>query len=274
MTTTAAPPQADETTGPPDRWRRLVELARRIPLGWHAVAVGVVLLAAIPLLDTGGIGMADEGAALLQAQIVHETGEWGITSPTAEIDPTGRWFPVPLSEEFEGRWYPYTKHTTYPEMLAITFDYGGYRAVLALQVMGVVAAALAGAFIARRVAPDHVRLTLWTLALGTPLFFDGYWAIAHSFGCAGVAFAVVGLLRAREGHRIDGTALLVGGIAFPILMRSEATLFGLGLAVAIAVVGWRDRRRPALILAAITAVTTVAGYLGSAELERIALGGS
>ena len=249
-------------------------MARRVPLWAHVLVLAALLFGLLAILDNGAVGNADEGAVLAQAKILQQDGRWGMTSPTAAIDPSGKWFPIDLTEHVGDRWYPYTKHTFYPRLVSLADEAGGLRGVLALHVLGVVLAATAAALLARRVAPGWERLTLWTVALATPLLFDGYWVIAHSLAAVGAVVAVIGVLMALERRALLGTILASVAVLWTVLLRSEGTLFGLALAGGLGI-AWLARRTPrALALAAAVFGATVVGYLADAQLERLAQGGA
>jgi hypothetical protein len=257
-----------------DRVDRAVAAAKRVPVWAHALVLAAVLFGLLAFLDNGTVGNADEGAVLAQAKILQQHGDWGMRSPTESIDPSGKWFPIDLTEHIGNRWYPYTKHTIYPRLVAVADEWGGLRGVLALHVLGVVITALAAAVLARRIAPGWERATLWTVGVASPLFFDGYWVIAHSLAAVGAVAAVLGVLMALERRPVAGTALAAGAVLWATLLRSEGTLFGLALAGGLGI-AWLVRRSPrALWLSAAVLVATAVGYLGDAQLERLAQGGA
>jgi hypothetical protein len=257
-----------------ERVAKAVAAARRVPLWAHVLLLAAVLLGLLAFLDNGTVGNADEGAVLAQARILQQHGEWGMHSPTASIDPTGRWFPIDLTERVGDEWFPYTKHTIYPRLVAVVEEHGGLGGVLALHVLGVVATAAAAAVLARRIARGWERLTLWTVGLATPLLFDGYWVIAHSLAAAGAVVAVIGVLMALERRPVTGSALACAAVLWTVMLRSEGTLFGLAVTLGLGV-AWLVRRTPrSLGLAAAVFLTTAIGYLGDAQLERLARGGA
>jgi hypothetical protein len=260
--------------GSEGRLARATEFARRVPLWAHVLVLAALLFGLLAILDNGAVGNADEGAVLAQAKILQQDGQWGMRSPTASIDPSGKWFPIDLTEHVGDRWYPYTKHTIYPRLVSLVDDWGGLGGVLALHVLGVVLTAAAAAVLARRVAPGWERLTLWTVALATPLLFDGYWVIAHSLAAVGSVVAIIGVLMALERRPVAGTTLAMVAVLWTVMLRSEGTLFGLALAGGLGI-AWLARRTPRVLpLSVAVFAATAIGYLGDAELERLAQGGA
>jgi hypothetical protein len=266
-----SPEQPADPTG--EQIDRAVSAAKRVPLWAHALVLAAVLFGLLAFLDNGTVGNADEGAVLAQAKILQQHGDWGMRSPSESIDPSGKWFPIDLTERIGDRWYPYTKHTIYPRLVTVADEWGGLRGVLALHVLGVVITALAAAVLARRLAPGWERATLWTVGIASPLFFDGYWVIAHSLATVGAVAAAIGVLMALDRRPVAGTALASVAVLWTVLLRSEGTLFGLALAGGLGIT-WLVRRTPrAIWVAAAIFVTTAIGYLGDAVLERMAQGG-
>jgi hypothetical protein len=267
-----SPQQLPDPTG--ERIDRAVAAARRVPLWAHALVLAAVLFGLLAFLDNGTVGNADEGAVLAQAKILQQHGDWGMRSPTASIDPSGKWFPIDLTQHIGDRWFPYTKHTIYPRLVEVVDRLGGLRGVLALHVFGVVITALAAAVLARRLAPGWERATLWTVGIASPILFDGYWVIAHSLAAVGAVAAVIGVLMALDRRPVVGTALASGAVLWTVLLRSEGTLFGLALAGGLGI-AWLVRRTPRSIwLASAVFLSTAVGYLGDAQLERLAQGGA
>lgn len=257
-----------ETSG---TWRRSLTV--------HALALAVVLLIIIPFIGTGAIVNADEGAALTQARILHETGRWGTPNPSPIADPKGAWFPIHLSSEIGGLWYPYTKHLAYPAVLIALLDHGGLGTVFAAQALATAVAAVLAALMMRRLArrlgraPSLELWTLWGVGLGSPLFFDSYWVIAHSIAAAGATLAMLGLMKVLDNQRLGVPAIAIG-VAVAAVVRSEGVLFGGSLSMVLGLC-WLHRRTLTRFLAGGVAVaTTGACYLGDAALERWAEQGS
>ena len=84
------------------------------------------MVAAIVLLvtNTGQLVSADEGALLSQVKILSDTGEWGAVNPSPTIDPEGTWFPLDLTEQVDGRFFPFAKRPVYAAVSFLAYEVG------------------------------------------------------------------------------------------------------------------------------------------------------
>lgn len=107
MTSTTVAPPADAPT--------LVRAWRR-PLRVHAAALGLLLLALMPLLGTERMFSADEGALQSQANMLATGKGWFLDHPRPDLDPTGELFLIHLSsiEGNRARRSPSTRSTPSP----------------------------------------------------------------------------------------------------------------------------------------------------------------
>lgn len=269
-----APDAASPLEAPTEQrspWRRSLTV--------HAVALALVLLVIIPFVGTGAIVNADEGAALTEAKIVNASGQWGMANPSPVADPAGEWFPIHLSSEIGGKWYPYTKHLAYPALISVLLDHGGLGSIFTVQALATVMAAALAALMTRRLArrtarPASLELwTLWAVGLGSPLFFDSYWVIAHSIATVGATLALLGVMKALDEERLGLVAIAVG-VPIAALFRSEGVLLGGALALVLGGC-WLHRRTVTRFVAGGVAVAATIGcYLGDAAMERWAEQGS
>ena len=244
------------------KWLRRVWGA---PLWAHVVVLSVALLAMVPLVGTGSSFSPDEPVAITQARSLAEGGGWIVEHPFPEIDPEGRLYPLAGSSQGDEGQAPFGKHPLYPLTLAALEPVAGVAAMMVPSVLATVAAAALAALLAREVTGGLERPVLWAVGLASPLFFDAYLVIAHSLGAALVTGATLAMVMALRRER---ASLLVAGamamIGLAVLMRSEALLFALALATAIAAVGV-VRRRP--LLAGWGMMVALAG-IGAAILEK------
>lgn len=208
----------------------------------HVVALGLVLVALSALLNNDSMVSADEGAVLAQVEVLSTTGSWSMANPVPEIDPSGRWFAIDLSDRSDDGYLPYAKHAAYPWIATHVFDVGGLWAVLLLSAVGTLAAAVLAALIARRISPRLDIATLWVVGLFSPLFFDSFWVIAHSIGAAFATLAVWSLLAVAMDQRRLTLIPLAVGVGGAVMFRSEGLLFGVALAGA----GFLLATRPSL----------------------------
>lgn len=240
------------------------------PLWVHAVALAVALAALVPIVQNGMIGSADEGAVLAQARLLERTGQWW-TAGSPSVDPTGRWFGLDLSEQVDGRWYPYAKHPLFVELVS-AIGTGRLWVLYLVMCAGTVVAAVFAAMLAGRVSMRYRVPTMWALGLASPLFFDGYWLMAHSLAAGLAALSLWGLLRWAQDRRATGLVVMCLAVGIVALLRSEGTLFGIALAGAALLGAGSAGRR--VVAAACAVMTTGCAYVGDAAWTRRLQGGS
>lgn len=271
--TLSAAPRAVPTG--PERW----EPARPGgPLALHVAGLALLLLVLVPLLGGDGLFSADEGAAAAQTRLLSEDRGWGLDHPLPALDPEGENFalefssPVPRADGGLAA-APFAKHPAYPVLLSPFNDLGGLRAMTLTSVLGTIAAAAAAGLLVRRLAPGLEWLAVWATGLATPLFVDSWILIAHTLGAALVAAATLGVIRADETRR--PAALVTAGVAMvgAVLLRNEATLFGVALAVTAVTVGVWGRRRWLAVGGGVVLAATVIGYLVDGVLADLVTGG-
>jgi hypothetical protein len=226
-----------------------MERLRRLPLWAHVVALGVVLLALVPLLDDGQFS-ADEGAALAQVDLLDRTGRWTAPNPAPDVDPEAEALPLELAlRQADGDWAPFNKHSVWIRALVLSEDVGGGAGPLLLSVVSVLAAAIAAAVLARRLAPGTDAAAAWAVGIGSPLLFDGYTVIAHTLGAALAGFAALLAVGAvdvdRPASRRLAWAAVAGVLALSCgLVRTEGALFAIALGLGIVVASARSVVRP------------------------------
>ena len=225
-----------------DRWSSLRLL-------WlHAALLAAALVIVVAVVDNGSIAVNDEGVYATQAQSLSE-GSWWSQRPAADADPDGAAIPLMDSTVRGDEIIAYGRHPLYPLVITPAFEIGGYSGALFTSAAGVLAAALAAAFLARRLAPKYGIPALWAAGLGCPLAVDApvLWAHAMAAACAGLAY--LGVARALDGRRVGvHLAYAVPAAMATVMLRSEGILFvsALGAISALEVIpAWRraDRRR-------------------------------
>ncbi len=199
----------------------------------HVAALGVVLVALMPLVGTGASFSADEGAAIIQAQSLSRGDGWIVEHPVPPVGESVRSYPLELSEEGTKGVAPFAKHPLYAVLLAAADRVGGVTGMVLLSVLGTLVAAALAALIAGRLAPGVAKPTLWVVGVASPLLFDGYLVIAHSLAAASVAAAVLVALVAWERRSAPFAALVAPLMATAVMLRSEAVLFALALAAVL-----------------------------------------
>lgn len=253
---------------PPDRGREL-------PLGGHAVALLVVLVALLPVVGWEASYSADEGAAIIQAQSLADGDGWVIPHPMPELDPDSSLYPLELSSRGPDGIASYAKHPFYPVLLAGADLVAGHLGMVLLSILGTWLAALGAAALSVRIGVGRPRTVLWLVGLGSPLLFDSYWVLAHSLAAAAGVWAVV-LLLSGEAKRVR--ALHVGGAAALVvlatLLRTEAGLFGLAVAGSMGLLAAVHRRVSLLVGGAVMGAAALGARLVETWLHDQILGGA
>lgn len=214
----------------------------------HAALLAVALVIVVAVVDNGSIAVNDEGVYATQAQSLSE-GSWWSQRPAPDADPDGVAVPLMDSTVNGDEIIAYGRHPLYPLVITPAFEIGGYSGALFTSAAGVLAAALAAAFLARRLAPKYGIPALWAAGLGCPLAVDApvLWAHALAAACAGLTY--LGVVRALDGRRVGGhLAYAVPAAMATVMLRSEGVFFVavVGVIVALeAIPAWRrgDRRR-------------------------------
>ena len=223
---------------------------RQVSRVWpHALALFALLMACSFLVSNGRISNADEGAVLSQLEIIDTYGSWMMPNPLPSIDPDGSWFGIENSDLGATGFLTYGKHPMYPTAMAPFYAAFGYHGLLSASVLGTVATAWAAAALARRWRPSAAVATLWVVGVATPIFFDSFWAMAHTIGAAFATVSLLGAIAVVVDRRRIHLVTTVFGVAGAALFRSEGVLWGLALGVAVALWGsldaWRRARAEA-----------------------------
>ncbi|MFZ4518974.1 MAG: hypothetical protein ACOYOP_11320 [Microthrixaceae bacterium] len=197
---------------------------RHPPLVVHALLALLCLVGLAALAGPDRVGITDEGVVV--AQVDHlDRGSWWIPNAAPELDPAGRLTPIELSDVADdGAYLPYAKHAAYPLLLLPAWRLGGVTGLLAVSVLGVWVAAVAGALLARRVDRRAATPTLWLLAVGSPLVFDANVVMAHGPAAAAVGLTAVAALAVALDRRWWALVPLVPASVAAVLLRSEGLL--------------------------------------------------
>lgn len=250
------------------------------PLWAHVAALGLVLVALIPLIGTAASFSADEGAAIIQAKSLAAGDGWIVEHPVPSVGRETPSYPLELSDEGANGVAPFAKHPFYAVSLAAADRLAGVTGMVALSVLGTLAAAVLAAALARRLDPTLAKSTLWVVGLGSPLLFDSYLVIAHTVAAAFVAGAALLALVALERRRVVLAAAVAPLVAVAVLFRTEAALLALALAAVMAVVALSElvtfRRAAARsavtssagVVAGTVAVSAFAGAVAARVLEK------
>lgn len=248
-------------------WVRWV-LAR--PLWVHVLALGLVLVALVPVVGLEATFLPDEGAAVLQAELVDQ-GTWTAPHPYPEVDPDGESHPIRNALEGEQGWAPLAKHPIWAWSLGQ--QPFGVPGMVLLSVLGTVVAAAMAALLARRVDPRTDRAVLWTVGLASPLLFDGFLLMAHATGAALVGIAAVLAVRATE-RRAVAALLVIPPALLAVTLRNEVALLAVASALILAVSLVRRRSWAVAAVLGSIVVALVAGRLFDAWLTTTVVPGA
>jgi hypothetical protein len=272
---------ADRSPPVSGSWRR----GRDFPLWAHAVALALVLLAALALSRPGVAFTSDEGAAILQARVLEDSGDWIYEYPLAEIDPEGRARPFLRGDLGTKGLAPYARHPIYPLVLATADRVAGATGMALTSVAGTLVAALAAALLARRFGRGLDRWALWVCGVASPLFFDAFVILGHSLAAAAAGLAALAACVAleRAARAADGgpasalraaalpTLGLVMAVVAAAALRSEGAFVGPALALGVGAAWWR--RTVPTAAAAVLALASVGATAVTVLAERVALRG-
>jgi hypothetical protein len=239
----------------------------------HALALAVVLAAVFFVVGHRQIADADEGAALLQAKVLSTTGHWSMPA-TSELDPTGDWYPIHNSNRVGDLAFPFTRPPLYPATIRPLLDAGGLGLVVAAHAAALWLAALGAGALAERLRPGRGIAALWLCGVLSPLLFDGYWAIAHTFAAAGAVWATYGATRVVVDRTARWTPVWLVGLGVACCYRNEALLFAAALAVALLAAGGARRWVRSIPLAAGTMAIAGGSWMAMNAYQRSAEGGS
>lgn len=254
--------------------RALARRAWEQGLAVHLVAYLALLAALLAVGVADGSFTSDEGAYYLQIELLEE-GRWDLAYPLADLDPDGAYFPIINSDHADGRWYPYVKHPLYVHLLAASTAVLG--TALGAHVwslagaLGTAAAAwcLAGAFDRRL-----TRLAFWIAALGPPLA-NSQMVWAHTASAALGGFAALVVVRIVHDERCSAAraAVLSALLAAGVLVRTEGALWAACLLGAVAVLGWRWRRRAWLVGVGVAAAIAAVAFVAQRAWRLAIVGG-
>src|SRR5436309_3446270 len=128
----------DQQIGTPRRANAL----RDGPLWLHCAGLAVVLLVVLPFTKPGVAYTSDEGAAIVQARLIEDTGSWLQHDTLARFDPAAKARPFPHGDVGTKGRAPYVRHPFYPLVLAAVDEIAGTAGLYLLGVAGTVLAAL------------------------------------------------------------------------------------------------------------------------------------
>lgn len=224
---------------------------------FQSLVLLVILITLVPLVDNDAFSIPDEGLYAAQASQLLD-GSWGSVRPTAGLDEDGAWDPVVGAIVVDAEHIPYARRPLYPVALTPFYGLGGIAGGMVLSVLGTWVAATVSGLIARRLDRRAAFMTLWLVGLGSPLFFDSYVLVGHTWAAgfaAVVTLAVIHLLRLREPGS-PGEAeppkptewiwavTAVAGTVGLVLVRSEGLVLAgsLGAACCVAAISASGRR--------------------------------
>ncbi len=240
------------------------------PLWAHVVALAAVLVVLGLLAKPGQAFTSDEGAALLQARLIDDTGSWIYDYPLSALGLGDEARPFVRADQGDEGLAPYVKHPLYVELLRVA-DRLGPLGLVATSALGTLLAAVGAALVARRFDRDLARPSLWVVGVASPLLFDSFLLLAHTLAAAGAVLAVWAALHTldRTGWARAGWAVTLGVlVAFTAAMRSEGLLLVPAFVAAAAWALWRSRRASSRVGPLAVALAAVVGGAGVWLAER------
>lgn len=253
----------------------------------NSLLLAVVLFGLLPVLNNGYPAMVDESVYSTQAANLAD-GSWKSERPLPEIDTDGWHSPLIDATIIGDEWIPYARQPLYPLAVAPLFGLGGYTAMLVFSVVGTWSAAMAGSAIAHGINRRATIPTLWVAGLGTPLLFDAYIAVAHSWAAAMSGICALAVLRssvsnslstATRKSRFWWAVVAASSAAVLVLLRSEGALVAGAIATTgslLALNQFRtDRSIPWSRLATpvIVGLAGIAAYIGNGQWVSRITGG-
>lgn len=255
----AAGPHHEATDAVPPGTKRRAR--RQVPLVVHVLGLAVVLVVLLPRFGSEARVFSDEGALVAQVTAL-DAGSAVLADPAIGLDPDQRWFAFPKSILRDGGGVPYPKKVTYPLVAHAVYDVAGLRGLQVLSILGTVLAAAAAAGLAGALSDAPARhrnavAALWICGLLSPLTIDAYMVFAHTLGAAMAGLAVVGAVRFCRSGRVWWAVAAMASIVAAVLMRNEALLFGVALALGCLVAPGPHARRGRLLGGGIVVASAV-----------------
>lgn len=254
-TTASGPPLS--VAGTRFRWRAF---------GVDSLFFAALLMVLFQVVGTSGIWNADEGAALAQAERVHDSKPWAQPWDLESRAQDDTQYPIHLSSKTENGWVPYAKLPLYPYLLGASLDLGDWGP-LGVSMAGTLLAAMTTWCIAWRMRPGTERLAFWVAAIGSPLLFNSFTVWAHPLGSALFGVAILGVERVFAG-RIWGIAVVGAALLVGTQLRNELVLVACGLGAVLVIAGVVRRDRLVAIAGGVSGVAGVGGYLLGARWAR------
>lgn len=246
----------------------------------HPAVAALALLGLLVVLslamDPGGFLGSDTGAKVATLEVMDQrsTADPDVGYWAERRDPDGDLHPLYQTRRTEeGAWVAVT---TLPMLEAARplYGLGGYRATLALPMLGSLGCAFGARAIARRTGGGDGWLSFWVVGVASPILIYGLDLWEHSVGVAAIVGAVVLLLDAvgRPGWWRPLAAGALLGLA--ATMRTEAVIYALvATGVTCLAVARQERRLPrAAAVGALTVVGFAVPWLLNRWLE-LSVGG-
>ena len=219
----AAPPKADPW------WTRF---SRDIGVGWGPLIVIVlcVYVALNVLTASGAHLLTDVGGKAASLEAMQQRGDWNpdIGYWYADVDPTGRFFPLDKTTQTANGGWVNTTSLTMVLMMKPLYDLGGPTLAVLIPILGALGAALSAGALERRLsvgASGKWSFLLVGLSSSVIVYSTDLWE--HTLALAAIGFASVKTIDAIQGRAPIVSALLAGlGYGFAATMRQEALVYG------------------------------------------------
>lgn len=234
----------------------------------HAAALWLGLLLLMPVVGVDRSPLiTDEGALLMQLEILDDHGSWYTPYPLLDLDPDGAYVPLAYSNYENGELIPYSSRPAYVLLNLLPFRSMGIWGVTALGSLFAALAALATGLTARHLQPSAALPALWLVGVASPLFVHAQILQGHTIGAAAAAGGCLIAVRAQHALGQRWVALLLIGLTMfaATTVRREVLFVAAGLLAwgALRIVTKRTTFDAALGLAA-----SAGGFLGLA-VDRV-----
>jgi hypothetical protein len=244
----------------------------RSRMGIHVGVLCLVLAFLMILVDVErGVYDADEGALLMQVQILAAQSEWFVPIPTLDIDPGGVFVAVGSARIVDGTMAPFPFRPALVTMTTELWKLGGILLATVPGLLGLVVAATVAADLARRIDPRARIVTFWVAGLASPLLFQSFALQGHAPAAGFSAAMVWSGIRASEHsgapRLVLGVCAFVAGSGAALLRREVVVLAGAWV-IATLLEDVRGRRMRYSLPAIIALAGTLGGTLGDQILAR------
>ena len=235
-------------------------------LVFHLAGLWILLLvAAVWVVDVDrAVFDPDEGALLMQVEVLGDEGSWFTPYWLNDLDPDGDGLAIQYAQFRDGEVAPSPVRPALVVITAAAWKLGGVTASTLLGLTGVVMAIGVAAAIARQLDPRAMLPTIWLLGATSPLAMHASVLRGHGPATGLAALAVWGVI-VETGRGQRPRVLVVAGISLATFLaaglRREVVLLAVALATVMLYRAVRDRSASPAVLGTAPALAAVAAFL-------------